>query len=76
MGRVFVHIVAARIDDFYLESRVKVPGLHDQCRIWPPQLTDPVWPRPPVFTADNVDAIGDSLETFFGASNARWGGDI
>ena len=76
MGRVFVHLIAARIEDFHLESRVSTQGLHDQCRLWPPQLIDPIWPRAPVFTADDVNTIGESLDVFFKASNASWGGDI
>ena len=48
LGRIFVHLNAARIDNYSIESRYLLTQIWDECRIWPFQRLPLTWPRRPM----------------------------
>ena len=64
LGHVFVHLNAARIANFDIESRYTLVPFHGQCRIWPFQHHEMVWPRRPWFDREVMTKIANTLEDF------------
>lgn len=71
LGRVLIYLVAARIDDFDLESRVLIPALY-QSRIWPHLHDEMVWPRNPIFDTSAVDQIAGALGAWMNAQGVKF----
>jgi hypothetical protein len=71
-GRIFVHAIIARIDDFALERKVMFPALYTSSRIWPPDHYELVWPREPIFTTKQVETFADSLSLYLNAVKTHW----
>lgn len=71
LGRVFVHLNAARIHDFSLESRVIIPAFYANCRLWPLTHHEMVWPRRPLFSRESMAYVAATLTTYVGASTVH-----
>ena len=73
LGRVFVHLNAARINDYSIESRYLGPSFWAESRIWPLQHHDMVWPRRPLLDQHGIGSISGALEAIIAASTLTWG---
>jgi hypothetical protein len=76
LGRVFVHVNAARVDNFKLEHCALIPSLYGTARVWPFQNYEMVWPRQPAFNVDQINAIATSLDQYIRAQKPIWAGDL
>jgi hypothetical protein len=65
MGRLFVHLNAARVDGFEIEKTYDVSRVWNECRIWPSANTAFAWPHRPLLNDDGLFIIGNTLETIF-----------
>lgn len=63
MGRLFVHLNAARIDGFEIESIYWISRVWNECRIWPNANAALTWPHRPLIDNDGLSMIGNTLET-------------
>lgn len=72
LGRIFVHVNAARIANFEIESRFVMPKFYGNCRIWPPANEETIWPREPVITKSTMRLIGDSFSILHGTAKKVW----
>jgi hypothetical protein len=72
LGRVFVHVTAARADNFRVEDIAAIPALYDNACIWPPEKQEMTWPCEPSFSLVQVNAIGDSLRKGMAAQRRFW----
>lgn len=72
MGRLFVHLNAARIDNFTIEKVYFISRIWNECRIWPDANSTLYWPHRPapdnegLFKISNaLAAIGESPKVFW-----------
>jgi hypothetical protein len=72
LGRIFVHLNAARIDDYSIESRYLLPEIWGQCRIWPFQHLRLRWPRRPLLDAAGIATVSSALQRIVEASEIIW----
>ena len=76
LGRVFVHLNAARVDDFDLESRVThnfaAGTFWNLTRLWPTLDRPEYWPRRPLLDSNGVGLIIDTLPRYRRASKVTW----
>jgi hypothetical protein len=75
LGRVLVHLNAARIKDYTIESRFRTQPVNvwDQCRLWPIKDGAGRWPRQPTLNAEGVRTVSTALAHIIGAANINWG---
>jgi hypothetical protein len=73
LGRVFVHLNAARVNDYSIESKHLIPAFHGNCRIWPFQHNEMVWPRRPLVDQRGLSLIANTLETIKESATVIWG---
>lgn len=69
MGHAFVHVNAARIDDFDLESRVQLPGFYPEARIFPPRGVN-AFRRP--LDRQGVSLVAHTLQLYLDACDIHW----
>jgi hypothetical protein len=72
LGRVFVHVTAARVDNFWIEDIASIPLLYDTAQIWPPKDMEMTWPREPAFTLRQVDNIGGIMMAALKVQKLYW----
>lgn len=72
LGRVFVHLNAARVNGYTIESRHIIQPFHGQCRIWPFQHYEMVWPRRPLIDQSGMSLVANTLDTIKDAANITW----
>jgi hypothetical protein len=72
LGRIMVHLNAARIPNYSIESRYDVPGVWDKCRIWPFQDVKMVWPRRPLLDNDGIMVVATALSKIMETSQLTW----
>jgi hypothetical protein len=72
IGRVFIHVTAARVDNFWIEDIASIPSLYDTAQIWPPKDLEMTWPREPAFTLQQVDNIGGSMMAALKVQKLYW----
>ena len=72
MGRVFVHVNAARVAGFEIERFVIAPTLYENFRIWPLKHYEIVWPKEPRFTVEGVSQITFAQENLINAHKVNW----
>lgn len=75
LGRIVVHLNAARIKNYTIESRYRTTPINvwDHCRLWPIQHHEAVWPRRPILDATSVVSISNALATIVSAGDITWG---
>jgi len=71
-GSIFVHVNAARIDNFALEEKVIIPAFYGTCRLWPPQSKIMEFPRRPRLGTDGIQTVSNSIERYIEASKTTW----
>jgi hypothetical protein len=76
LGRVFVHVTAARVDNFWIEDIASIPLLYETAQIWPPKDVEMTWPREPAFTLTQVDNISESMPAALRAQQPYWVKDV
>ena len=57
MGRLFIHLNAARVDGFDIESRYFVTKVWDECRIWPDPNCSLSWPSRPLLDNSGLSMV-------------------
>lgn len=80
LGRVFIHLNAARIENFDLESRVDVTfksklaagSFWDAACIWPGSASATIWPRRPLVDSEGIRVISEVLVSYSSASKVTW----
>lgn len=72
LGGLFVHVNAARAQDFEIESWHSIPLFHQNSRLWPFQHHEMVWPRRPLLDLKGMGLIAGTLTTIIEASNLTW----
>jgi hypothetical protein len=72
LGRIFVHLNAARIDDYSIEGRYLMPEIWEECRIWPFQRIQMTWPRRPLLDSKGVVTVASALAMIINASGIEW----
>jgi hypothetical protein len=61
LGKIMVHVNAARVANFDLESRYALIPFHQQCRIWPPQRLETVFPHRPLLDREGIAKVSNCL---------------
>lgn len=72
LGRILIHLNAAGIDNYSIESRYLLPQIWNECRIWPFQHFQLTWPRRPLVDDDGVIVVASALAEIMDASNIIW----
>ena len=72
MGKLFIHLNAARVDNFEIERAYIVARVWDECRVWPIVPATRKWPHRPLLDDAGLSMIAHTLETLFSASNTIW----
>lgn len=70
MGRLFIHLNAARVDGFEIESTNFISRVWDECRIWPSPNSSLVWPHRPLLDDAGLSMVSNTLETIFSVGKA------
>jgi hypothetical protein len=61
LGKIMIHVNAARVANFDLESRYALIPFHEQCRIWPLQRIETVFPHRPLLNQEGMAKIANCL---------------
>lgn len=73
LGRVFVYVTSARVDNLKIEDILLVPQLYETCCIWPQTIKSAMgWPRIPAFTTEQVNELSMGFQAAFNAQTSRW----
>lgn len=72
LGRIFIHINAARIDGFSIEDNYFVTRIWDECRIWPDPNCALSWPHRPAPDNEGLFAISNALQAISSSPNVKW----
>jgi hypothetical protein len=72
LGRVFVHVTSARLDDFKVDGIALISMLYDTARIWSPNDAEMAWPREPAFTLKQVESIGERITGAINIQQFYW----
>ena len=72
LGRLFIHLNAARVDGFEIESRYKIFRVWNECRIWPDGPDSRRWPHRPLIDDDGLSMVANTLGTLFSGPNTTW----
>jgi hypothetical protein len=72
LGRIMVHLNAARIPNYSIESRYDIPGVWDECRIWPFQSLRRTWPRRPLLDDNGTVVVASALQKILESSEITW----
>lgn len=75
IGKAFVHVNAARVQDFAIEDRFKFPIVHQHMRFWPPTGNRRKWPGEAALTFDQLRVLSNSWEIVTRSKGVAWGGD-
>ena len=70
MGRLFIHLNAARIDGFEIESTYFIPRVWAECRIWPRANSSLTWPHRPLLDDAGLSMVGNALDTIISEHKA------
>ncbi|MDQ2632371.1 MAG: hypothetical protein M3Y78_01395 [Pseudomonadota bacterium] len=73
IGRLFIQVNAARLDDFSIEDRL-IPILYSGIRIWPIERPAFNWSETRTLTANDVFRISGALNALVSHSQVKWGG--
>lgn len=80
MGRLFIHLNAARLDAFEIESSYFITRVWDECRIWPAANASLRGPHRPLLDDTGLSMVGNSLDTIIkghkAAGKAFWLDDL
>ena len=76
MGRLFLHLNAARVDGFEIEGVYFISRVWAECRIWPNASSSLVWPHRPLVGNDGLSMIANTLQTIFSDEKIRWVDDL
>jgi hypothetical protein len=63
MGRLFIHLNAARIDRFEIESTYFITRVWNECRIWPDANCSLVRPHRPLLDDAGLSMVGNTLDS-------------
>lgn len=72
MGKLFLHLNAARVHDFEIESAIFVSRVWDENRIWPNPNSSLTWPHRPLLDNNGLSLIGNILENIARSPKVRW----
>lgn len=72
MGRLFIHLNAARVDGFEIEKAFWISRVWDECRIWPNANCSLTWPRRPLLSDTGLAMIANTLDTLFTSGKVTW----
>jgi hypothetical protein len=72
MGRLFIHLNAARVDGFEIEQAYWISRVWDECRIWPDANCSLAWPHRPLVSDNGLGLIGNTLDTLLTSGKATW----
>lgn len=76
LGRLFIHLNAARIDNFEIEQVYFVSRVWRECQIWPTPILRRKWPHRPLLDDSGLSMIARSLEEIAASKNVKWVDDI
>lgn len=63
MGRLFIHLNAARVDGFEIERTYVISRVWNECRLWPTPNTALTWPHRPLLDNSGLFMVGNTLGT-------------
>jgi hypothetical protein len=72
MGRLFIHLNAARVDGFDIESVYIVTRVWDECRIWPDPNSSLIWPHRPALDNAGLFTMSDGIEQIQKSKKTTW----
>jgi len=72
IGKIFVHLNAARVDGFDLESTYFVSRVWDECRIWPDPNSSCSWPHRPLLDNAGLSIMSAGLEQIIQSAKVTW----
>lgn len=72
MGRLFIHLNAARVDGFEIEKVFWISRVWDECRIWPNANCSPAWPHRPLLSDAGLAMIANTLDTILTSGKVTW----
>lgn len=76
MGRLFIHLNAARVDGFEIEDAYFISRVWAECRIWPNASSSLIWPHRPLVGNDGLSMIANTLQKVFSSEKVRWLDDL
>jgi hypothetical protein len=72
MGRLFIHLNAARVDGFEIESALHITRVWDECRIWPRPNSSLTWPHRPLLDDNGLSMVGNALDIIMSSGKVKW----
>ena len=75
VGRIFIHLNAARLENFEIEHAFSVSRVWDECRIWPTPPIARKWPHRPLLSDDGLFTIAGALDAIRSSPKTTWVND-
>ncbi len=72
VGKLFIHLNAARIDGFNFEETYFVSRVWDECRIWPDPNSSHRWPHRPSLDDAGLSTMSAGIDQITRSEKARW----
>jgi hypothetical protein len=72
VGKLFIHLNAARIDDFDFEGTYFVSRVWDECRIWPEPNSSHSWPHRPLLDNAGLSIMAAGIEQIRKSEKVKW----
>ena len=72
IGKLFIHLNAARIDGFELEEAYFVSRVWDECRIWPDANSLLTWPHRPLLDDAGLQTMSMGIDQIQRSKRATW----
>ncbi len=72
LGRLFIHLNAARVDDFEIEQAYLISRVWAECQIWPAIPARRKWPHRPLLNDRGLSMVARSLETILVSDKCNW----
>jgi hypothetical protein len=72
MGRLFLHLNAARSSEIQIEESIYITRVWDECRIWPNPNAALAWPHRPLLSNEGLADLSHVLDDIVDANASRW----
>ncbi len=72
IGKLFIHLNAARVDGFDFESTYFVSRVWDECRIWPDPNSSHSWPHRPLLDNSGLSTMSSGIELISKDKKTKW----
>lgn len=72
VGKLFIHLNAARVEGFDIEGAYFVSRVWDECRIWPNPNSSHSWPHRPLLDNAGLGVMSAGIEEICKSDKVKW----